>query len=971
MASEQITPQFVTDLLMQPSTETQAALLEKAGLLNSEGLSRLLGFARQAIGNHPAQAGQLAMLCANAAEAADAPAIVPQATYLRAQTHAINGEFSQASALIKSARDQYLSLGQLAEALRTNVGLIGVLAEEGQYQEAISVGLSTLETIARTDQLDLTSASTKALSGLIHKNLGICYELIGNYDESLNAFSRAESVFQEAGMEEERGALAMSRGSILLNVGRAVESLAAFQAAAMVFASMDNRLRQARCLNNMGNAHLLLGNYSQCLETLSESRRLLSMLEARADQLILQGLTADAYLALNLYAEAVAEYQAANEGLEDMGMAYQRAWVLWGLGAALIAQSQWEAADAALTQAATLFQDAGNKPLLSAVLLEQTMLMMARNERGAAIEQARRALLMVTKEEYPVQRVYALLRLADLVLPVVPLAEALLLEAEQIILTLAIPHLRYRVHQRLGHLFLLQGRDQEAEPLLQAAIRQIELLRGNLSQEAIRVSFLRDKIVAYEDLAQLYLSRGDEESLQKALLVTEQAKSRTLADLIMGLVETKLATNAEPEENQRLQDLRAELNATYNQALRGAQDGERAIPWQDLNERAIALTNEISRLNLGLADRWTPGSNGRALSFDTIHTQLPPNLTLLTYHILADEVLVFVFQNDRLRVKRHLTDVSTIQKLLQDLEIEWARFEVEGGFIHRHLKHLEKSTQRVLKLLYRLLVAPLAAWLPFSNESPPRLGIIPHGLLHEVPFQALFDGNRYLIDRFELVYAPSATLLAHYQKPNPLRSDQATVFGVSDLLIPSVIAETQAVAQHLPHANLYLDEQATLAAFQFESLRCGILHLACHGLFRTDNPMFSALRLYDSWLTAADVLALDLTDTFVTLSACESGRSDGQRGEEILGLTRAFLGAGTRALVVSLWLVEDEASADLMACFYEKLAQGAGYASALRTAQLALKEKRPHPYYWAPFVLIGQMDSGNEEIASRFRRNTV
>jgi CHAT domain-containing protein len=189
------------------------------------------------------------------------------------------------------------------------------------------------------------------------------------------------------------------------------------------------------------------------------------------------------------------------------------------------------------------------------------------------------------------------------------------------------------------------------------------------------------------------------------------------------------------------------------------------------------------------------------------------------------------------------------------------------------------------------------------------------------------------------------------------------VFGVSDPLIPNVVAEVRAVKQHLPHTALYLDEQATLAALQEQAPQCGMLHLACHGLFRADNPMFSALRLHDGWLTAADVLALDLTDTFVTLSACESGRNDGARGDEILGLTRAFLGAGAHALCVTLWLVEDEASASLMSCLYEQLATGADYTSALRRAQLVLKAKLPHPYYWAPFILIGQMESGRQRAA--------
>jgi CHAT domain-containing protein len=746
----------------------------------------------------------------------------------------------------------------------------------------------------------------------------------------------------------------------LLNLGQVVEASSVFEAAAGQLSGSENKLRYARCLNNLGNAHLLLGNYSRSLEILSEARRLLSTLDARPDQLILQGLTADVYLVLNLYPEAVAEYQAANEGFKELQMAYQRAWVLWGLGAAQMAQSQWDLAEASLSEAAALFQEAGNKQLLSGVLLEQAQLLTAQNQRGAAVQLARRALQLASDEEWPVQRVHALLRLADLALPDTSLAESMLLESQQIAARLALPQVRYRVRQRLGHLFLLQGREQEAELLLEAAITEIEQLRGNLAQEAVRASFLRDKIVAYEDLVQLYLARGDEKSLQKALFVTEQSKSRTLADLIMGLVDVKLATSAAPEDYERLQMLRSELNAIYNQALRGAQDGERALPWHELNERAISLTGEISRLQLELSDSGFPVLAASVTSFENIQSQLPAELTLLSYHILSDEVLVFVIQNGRLRVQRNLTDVSAVRKLLDELDTEWKRFQTGEAFISRHLAQLERSVQQVLMALYRLLIAPVAPWLSVSDGSVPRLGIVAHGPLHGVPFHALFDGEQYLVDDFELVYAPSATLLAHYQQTRPLRYDRAVIFGVSDPLIPNVVGEAMVVAQHLSRAELFLNEQATLAAFQAQALQCGILHLASHGLFRADNPMFSALRLYDGWLTGADVLALDLKDTLVVLSACESGRNDGQRGDEILGLTRAFLGAGTRALCATLWLAEDKASASLMDCLYQQLAQGGDYASALRAAQLALKEKLSHPYYWAPFVLIGQAKSAQQ-----------
>jgi CHAT domain-containing protein len=150
------------------------------------------------------------------------------------------------------------------------------------------------------------------------------------------------------------------------------------------------------------------------------------------------------------------------------------------------------------------------------------------------------------------------------------------------------------------------------------------------------------------------------------------------------------------------------------------------------------------------------------------------------------------------------------------------------------------------------------------------------------------------------------------------------------------------------------DAEATTEALRSASSGCYALHLACHGLFRSDNPMFSSLKLHDGWLTAADVMQLDLAGALVTLSACESGRNEVFAGDELMGLMRAFLGVGASTLVVSQWLVQDEAAASLMEKYYARLGEGLGPAQALRAAQLAIKDEYPHPYYWAPFVLVGK-----------------
>jgi CHAT domain-containing protein len=133
-----------------------------------------------------------------------------------------------------------------------------------------------------------------------------------------------------------------------------------------------------------------------------------------------------------------------------------------------------------------------------------------------------------------------------------------------------------------------------------------------------------------------------------------------------------------------------------------------------------------------------------------------------------------------------------------------------------------------------------------------------------------------------------------------------------------------------------------------------VLHLACHGVFRPDSPFFSSLRLADGWLTVRDAYSLKLRAGLVTLSACETGVNAVAPGDELIGLARGFLYAGTPSLLVSLWTVDDEATTQLMQHFYTALLAGKRPAAALREAQLTLRREMPHPFFWASFVPIGR-----------------
>lgn len=953
---------LVDELLDLPTRERQSGLLCSRSLLDAEGLDRLLDAADKLLGSDPGKARRLAELCEDIAEDADAPVAVPRANYILAGVLDVNGDFDGELRLTKAAYDGYVALGKNMEALRTHIGRMAVLFEVGRYQDALDVGRIVVDALDGKGELDVspTTRETDLLTAFVHQNRGICYELTGRYEAALNAWSIAEGRFRSLGMMENLGEITSNQGLTLSQLGRSSEALAAHEAAAAIFRDASLSLSHAQALNHIGQANLQLGNYTRSLDAFEKARQLLDSLDAPVDRQILLLDTANVYLALNLYSEAVAAYREADDLLRTTGIVHDRARALWGIGSALIARSEFEEAEHALNKTANLFSAAENVPLLSSVMLEQAALLEARGHRGAARDKAEEALRLVSYSDWPVQIVYAHLRLADLT-PDLGEAESHLREARRLSEHLALPQLRYRLNERLGRVRRLQGRNEEARELLDSAIDEIERLRGTVTQDAMRASFLRDKTAAYEELLRLHIGGNDEESTRHAFSVAERAKSRALVDLLTGIVDAKSIAPVDSGLDEQLRVMQADLNAVYNRMLGGVEDEEDGSPVPDLGKRAVELEEGISRLRLQAATATSADPFAAPMSFDDIQSQLPPDVTLLAYHIVGDEILAFVNYGGDIRTARNLGSVKEVRGLLRKLDAQWDRFRAGAEFTGRHLEMLERSARRVLSALYDELVRPVEGLLeemadssPGEDDSPPKLVIVPHGPLHQAPFHALFDGERHLFERFEVSYSPSATVFALCQNREARNPDKALALGVEDYSIPAAKSEALAVARRFPEADALVDEHATIAALEEMSPGRGVVHLACHGLFRSDNPMFSALKLYDGWLMAADVMKLDLSGATVALSACESGRGEVVGGDEVLGLTRAFLGAGAATVLVSLWLAQDETTAALMGIFYERLRGGMSPAPALDAARREIKEKHPHPYYWAPFILVGK-----------------
>ena len=226
--------------------------------------------------------------------------------------------------------------------------------------------------------------------------------------------------------------------------------------------------------------------------------------------------------------------------------------------------------------------------------------------------------------------------------------------------------------------------------------------------------------------------------------------------------------------------------------------------------------------------------------------------------------------------------------------------------------------------------------------------------MNYLPFHALLDGTRYLIERSEISYAPGAAVLMSCLKKQTTDARNALFVGVTDAITPNVAIEIEAIQRNFVDPVCLLDADATVEELRKASVGKGIIHLACHGKFRRDNPGFSSLVLHDEELSANDVRELDLNDSLIVLSACESGLNRVVGGEELIGLTSAFFAAGASSILMSLWRIDDAATLELMSRFYTDLCVGVGISTSLRNAQIELISRGLHPFFWSPFIISGR-----------------
>jgi CHAT domain-containing protein len=821
--------------------------------------------------------------------------------------------------------------------------------------------------------------------------------LLGRYDQAFDAAERAKKIFTQLGDLQRLAHVEINVGNIYHRQDRFEEGLACYERAYEALVPFRDSEGLAVALYNMAVCLITLNDFPRALATYQRAREMcvqqgMALLVTQADYNIaylyyLRGEygraigmlratrvecekngdayvlalcdfdLSEIYLELNLSAEALDTAHDGYERFRKLGMGYEEAkcqgneaMALSQLGKALPSLELFAQARPKFVREKNLVWPWLIDLYQAVVLFDEGRLFEARRLCSGAAKFFDTSFL-------PGKAVLCGLLLARICLrsgdPAAARVECQ--RALKRLEKLDAPVLRYRAEFLMGQCHQASGDSRGAYDSFQKAREALETLRSSLHNEELKIAFMKNRLEVYECLVELCMDeRVHPNSAEESFGYMELAKSRSLAELLVQ------HAHASPDEDagqsglvRRIREMREDLNWYYrrieNEQLNKEAPSRERI--EQLQKEALAHENELLRAFRevpAVPTEFGPAIRPAIASLKSIRNCLPENTAILEYFTVKERFVAAILTADTLEIVP-VTPVSRAANLLRMLQFQMSKFRLGSEYTQQFEKPLLGAVNAHLQQLYEEVIAPFR-----ERIRAQHLVVVPHGVLHYIPFHALFDGAEYLVDSLTISYAPSSSIFAHCQRRPSATSGPSLVLGVPDDRAPLILDEVQTVAKTLPGSELIVGAAANHAALRERGEHSRLIHIATHGSFRQDNPMFSGIRLGDAYLNLYDLYQLRLEAELVTLSGCATGMNVVSPGDELLGLIRGLLFAGAKSLLLTLWDVHDKSTASFMAKFYRRLSEGESKAGAVRNAMKDLRDQYPHPYHWAPFLLIGK-----------------
>ena len=772
----------------------------------------------------------------------------------------------------------------------------------GQYREALRYYQQALEADTR---LQLKTSETIDLG-----NIALCQTGLGQLEEAVRTFDRALALARETGQKKEEADWHKGKGAALLGLGKYDGAREEYHQALHAYEQAGQKRELIEALSEDGN---LLAHLGDIPTAEKDFRRAIDLARAIGHP---RGVTA------NMMALADLEWR----------------------------RQRFEQAAALYRQAFERARDANDRATMAKSLVELALTLSDQGRPEEAFPQAQKALDIARQTGASPLEAQALYVLGELARKGGDPKKALehYAAGEQLVETTDNPELGWQLEYGNGQALEALQRDEEAVAVYRRAVEIIESVTSQLREERFQAGYLQDKYQVYVSLVRLLLKMG---KTGEAFLYSEKLRARSYERLL----------------NQSLplggDEVEVELRSRIRQLRRAIED-ENAKPLVELKRQKVQVfTSELAsaeRLYQDLLDdhRRTRPSDpvARALavpSSDRVRTMLPAEAALVAYVVGEESVVIFVLTRDN----EHATTVPVRARDLR-AKIELLRDLTAPG--------RGSDWVRPAESLRQILIAPVEqiGWL----KGITKLYLVPNAVLNYLPYAALArpdgEGVRLLVQDYVLAYLPAASALVY----GPDQGDsERTLLALAPERSRLRFApqEARSISALFPDRSLLLlGRSATKGAFKRQASQFRLIHLATHGFFDKFNPVFSGIALEpeagdDGRLEVYEIMRLRLRARLVTLSACDTALGSGYfdeypAGDDFVGLTRAFLYAGSSAVLASLWEVNDRSTMLIMNGFYRSLRE-TNSAEALAKAQramLASGGRYSRPYYWAPFIVL-------------------
>jgi CHAT domain-containing protein/tetratricopeptide (TPR) repeat protein len=947
--------QLIDELAREPNPRRRRQTLQAhRGLWNPQSVRRLYEEVVRLLHVDVQQAERIARAASHIADQiGDEPS---RAGALRALGHIFyrKRQYETSLELYREALAIYEREGDEREAARTRNSSLQSLIYVGNYFEALEHARRAREIFTRLgDRLRLARLDANEGNILYRQD---------RFEEALELYQRAYRAFLEIGEPQDVAISLKNTATCQISLNHFKEALETYEAARAYCVEHEMPLLVAVADYNIAYLYYLRGEYTRAIELYRAAREDCGTLGDAYRQALCDLDQSEMYLELNLIEEGAHLAQRAQEAFLELGMGYEAAKAQTNLAISLSHHGEVPVALDLFRRARNLFEKEHNRAWIATIDLYQALVHHRERRLDQALELCRRALDFFAPSPLFTKSVLAQLLLARIHLDrgEAAAAKETCRQALARLEAAETPVLSYQAWYVMGVIEEAMGAGKAAYRAYGKAHHHLENLRSHLKAEEMKIAFLKDKLEVYEALVRMCLERADTAPNREAAFhYIEQAKSRSLADLIafraQGLPASRKTERALVEQ---VNTLRGELN-WYSRTIQLLEGRAANLMAPQLVKLRRAARDCEQRLVEALAslrvedEEYANLQAAASIPLEAIRASLPPDAVLVQYYRVGDTFYACLLGRDKLKIVP-AGSVGSLRRVMQLLRFQLSKFRLGAEYVRTFHERLLDATQAHLQDFYRQVFEPLEEDLNGAGH----VIVAPHDFLHYLPFHALPDGSGQPVgERFSFSYAPSASVYYLCASKPAAEGGRNLILGVPDPAAPQILHEVAAVSGVLREADVFLGSAATDAVLREKGPRSRFVHIATHGWFRQDNPMFSSISLGNSHLSLFDLYQLNLPCELVTLSGCGTGLNVVVGGDELLGLVRGLLYAGTQGVLVTLWDVNDQSTAEFMKQFYAELqGNGRSKAEAVRRAMREVRKQWAHPFYWAPFVLVGKHD---------------